>query len=290
MFSARLGFMRPDSVPTGGVLWTPNDITSATVLAWFDATDQGDLVIESGLVAQLNDLSGKNTLMRNVYGSQQAIHLPDNQNGCDCLQFDGVDDRYSQSSNANGLSTVGNLSQSFSLGDPYAVFSVQNITAKASNQHYVSLSGNVADPWISSYLEMSYKYGKVRRDQGGTQTHTQPQTSPQGWHMHYHSYLGNSLPDSWTDIVDGGTPNLQTNTRNTNHPIDNIAIGCLLRRNRGAGPIQAFTEMIWNKTLLFDRPLDLSEQQKLEGWSAHQLGITDVLPTDHPYKTSAPEK
>jgi len=289
MFSARLGFMRPDSVDDTPTLWTPNNITSSNILAWFDATDPGDLVIESGLVARMLDLSGNNTLMRNNYGSQQALHLPLNQNGCGCLQFDGVDDRYSQSSSEDGSSSSGNLVTPIVMSNPYAIFSVQNIVVRASNQQYVSLSGSSPDPWIASYLEKSNKFGKIRRDTSTTQVDLQPDTTPGGWHMHYHSYNSNSEPDSWQDTVDAGSINSETTTITASNTMDNLCIGSLMRRNRSNGYTGAFTAMTWNKTLLFDKPLSESEQQKLEGWSAHQLGITDVLPTDHPYKSSAPE-
>ena len=37
-----------------------------------------------------------------------------------------------------------------------------------------------------------------------------------------------------------------------------------------------------------NKPITLTEMDKLVGWAAHNFALTRLLPNDHPYKTVAP--
>lgn len=49
------------------------------------------------------------------------------------------------------------------------------------------------------------------------------------------------------------------------------------------------TEFYVAEILVVEGPVSLAEVEKLEGYYAHQFGLTSILPSGHPYKTSPPE-
>lgn len=279
MFSARLGFMRPDSVPQG-IPWTPNDITSATMLAWFDATDSSDYVTEADRVPELLDKSGNNVKMVMNQLTRQATITQNN--GIDGLLFDGVDDYYTGISNGSNIPNL-------PFNNSYAMFSVQSVVAKSATQQWMCISHISNETHASMFANGNNQFGSVRRPNSGGSTpfskvHDTPMTEE--WHLTYYRYAGADLgSDLWDSVLDGGVYVNFNKPLSTPDIMNRMSIGCLNKNVQ-----QNFTEMTWNKSLLFDKPLSLAEQQKLEGWSAHQLGLTDNLPADHPYKTSAPEK
>jgi hypothetical protein len=297
MFSARLGFMRPDSV-TDGVLWTPNDITSATILAWFDATDSADYVTEGGLVPALLDKSSNNVVMVNSQGSKQAI--PGSTNGIPGLLFDGVDDFYS------GQDVGPNLGDNkFRAADGYSFFTVVHVnrdSTEAQQMVHISTGSEIPgiDPkynqnLLAQTMTPNHEYSQfIRTSRNDGSGYTRPGTQTVDWHLNYHGNNGTG-GNNWYNVFNGDELRKQyTQTSHSDHtPYDRIAIGGMVRgwsAENGAYLFNNFANMTWNKTILFDKNLDLSDRQKLEGWAAHQLELTDNLPADHPYKSVAPEK
>jgi hypothetical protein len=150
---------------------------------------------------------------------------------------------------------------------------------------------------LAHTLTPEHKYSVfIRTSPSQGKGFTRPGTQTVDWHLNYHGY--NGIGDrKWFNVFDGDESLSEYpsnwDSQSEHKPYDRIAVGGMVRgydATDGAELFNNFSNMTWNKTILFDNNLDLSDRQKLEGWAAHQLGLTDNLPADHPYKSVAPEK
>lgn len=92
------------------------------------------------------------------------------------------------------------------------------------------------------------------------------------------------IADRISYAIDGGVeqkPNAETDSPSTASATYDMDIGAT-----GAGILPLSGSI---KCLVFvPSVLLLSDRQKFEGWAAHRHGVASLLPSGHPYKTSAP--
>ena len=291
MFSARIGFMRPDST-SAGASWTPSDITSANMLAWFDATDPTDIIVDAlGQVPELLDKSGNGVKMVQAELSRQG--KPADLADISTVEFDGMDDYYT------AVNTGANLTP-FTINSGYGIFTVAKVFKDPSEpQQMININKSTSPNSTASVNQAmiaTHEYQQfVRATNSSAQAFVRSGSQPVELALKYHGFTANNPTNGWYNVYNGDVIR-KTYTGGgglTSSPFDRLVIGGMVRGyhpTNGADFFSNFTKMNWNKTLLFDNNLSDDERQKLEGWAAHQLGLTDNLPVDHPYKTTAPEK
>lgn len=79
-------------------------------------------------------------------------------------------------------------------------------------------------------------------------------------------------------VIDGNTLTTTPSSSNPSHPLELFATGNGTRSFDGD----------LGEVVVYDAVLGSSDREKLEGYLAHKWGLTASLPSNHPYKNSAP--
>ena len=118
-------------------------------------------------------------------------------------------------------------------------------------------------------------------------TGTIPYNSSRTLDTNYHILsigLNSGTSDGSFVSLDGANPTTFTESAG-NASYSTTAIGAL-RPNDGNFAMEGYIGEIFFAKLV----VNSSERQKLEGYLAHKWGLTNSLPSNHPFKTYAPEK
>lgn len=304
MFSARLGFMRPDSVPAGGRPWVPSDITSATVAAWFDTYDISNVLSDNGTTcSKIIDQSSKNVGMEMVSEVNQPDIITNGQNGLPVLRFTNAKQQFmttpKMSSTVLGQApnTDGNLfSYNYKWNQHMTMFTMvkPSIGSTAGDIWCIGYGG---DRWtsVAQFHNAPQPLRAYERGDQGEATNILDLSSNQDWQSNYYTGLIIENQKHMSMMKNGDTigsvsdiASLLTSGDLTK-AMDNIALGCRNRITRGAGHVGAFFEGDLQALVMIMGELNESDRQKLEGWGHHSSGIENLLPMDHPYRTSPPE-
>ena len=248
-------------------IFTPKNIKSAKVIAWFDASDinGNQTVVKNGVeIKTWIDKSGKDNNATGGGWGNPPVVLANNLNKLSVL-------------NLRGTSQL-----SFNLGSnvsSYSIFTVQ-LTKGPYAQSQRLLHGQ-------SGFDGRLLYGI----NGGTDTWMT------GFGNDKWTNLETNLPvihmdNKWalSDIVVNNPSNSAfpsvngTNQTQKNMKVkgfDSMTIGC---KNGGVQPWQGYiAEIIILKEMISDE-----ERQKVQGYLAWKWGLQNNLPSDHPYKIVAP--
>ena len=203
------------------------------------------------------------------------------------LRFDGIDDGLTSNSLRGVLRAV---SHAWSLivfkkrtistaGDSRAILSVPSGGAITRGRYVIGLGHGGAN-----------RLNVIGRssDSDSEQRLDDPAATTTEWQIRFNSidYASGLALTVTNGAAVASTPSLTlpgatSNTDSRRH----VAVGSWVDAGSSPEfPIDADIALV----MLDSTPLSFNDRQRLEGWAAHQCGLTAALPSDHPYKEVAP--
>lgn len=263
-----------------GIKWTPVNISNKVKL-WLNGDN---LIIDaSNRISQAMDISGNGGHFTQTTDSYKPLKSIDAMLNRNVLLFDGVDDGM-ESLTANAISANVNNLWVFSC------YKKTNPTALSSNK--VSLQFARSNdtlrigPSISRAGANTPAYTVRPNDSSATLVNLISSVSnASGFNLLYTDWVGTKnivklRLNTAEQTIFGGT--IGTTTSNTNVSVAKLGYG------NAASSRSDFADMSLVFCLAGNVVLTSDELLKLEGWAAHEYGLTDNLSNDHPYKTNPP--
>ena len=255
-------------------LWTPARITTAL---WLDAADASTITTVSGAVSEWRDKSGNGRNASQVTSGVRPTYSATNFNSKACLSFDGFDDFMSIGGN-----TISGT------GYHYAM------VIKPGADALTSANGDAVFWLRAAYTTSGFIHVLYRSDVASKfRTFISSNGNIDNLSI---KYLTTDSSASEQIITFGG-PNtnlrrngtLQLNGSDTATVANNISysglsaeIGRYYDQSSVYNGVFSIAEFV-----LVASPTD-NDILKFEGYLAHKWGLTASLPSDHPYKSTAP--
>ncbi len=241
--------------------WTPSSITTRL---WLDMDDQTTFTSSGGNVTAIADKSGNNYNFNAASGSTLTA-VNTSQNNKNILRFDN-------NSDATSFRSV-----AFSSTSVHKWFFVVKVTASDNQDALVTFTkGNPTLQFIMFNLSGAGTFSGDWYANPGT------------------SMTGNStnLLNQWVMLsLELDVPNLSAtaslnatpyNTNTTQSGLSTMGTG-----NVRLNDYQNNADSDWGEAI-FVEDATQSNSDKIEGYLAHKWGLTADLPSNHPYKTTAP--
>lgn len=247
--------------------WTPADLGSK-VVGWWDASDSSTLTLSGSAVSAWASKVGGISASQ-ATAANQPVYSATARNSLPGVTFDGSNDYLD-------ISSIAGFPVSDATGSLFVVgYGNNNTTA------IVALG----------YGNHSLRTGRyMQRASGGA---VSASTVGEGqnlgsWQNADRIALGRFEAPAGDDEVglklDGGTETTNTLTVET--------ISTATNRGRIGANAAATAASFWAGTIqcaiVISGQLTTSEIEQLEGWAAHTFGLTSLLPSGHPYKSTAP--
>ncbi len=277
-FSARQGLFGK-AAAVGPALWTPDNLSG--IQSWFDSTDSGSLTLNGSNVSGWADQTGNYDWTQATAASQPLLDPGLLElSGINVLKFS---DDYMTS---NSMGTI------YSSQQPGIMFMVlyQRDTGNAYHNQ-LTFGDNTSG---GDYLVMQRtnsgdgRKPMLARAEPAKSQLRDPDSKTNEWGL----FLGYSNGANSEFRTNGGAP---TGGRAGTTVTGTLPLGTV---NFGYVTLGAFATATTSPTgfsnmdvaavVVSNSTATTAEMEKLEGWAAHKYGLTVVLPTAHPYKTSAP--
>ena len=262
----------------GARLWTPADLVVAPKV-WLD--DSTDVQIISGAVAQWASKGSLGGVFSQSAASARPVLLDAALGARRAVVFDGVDD-------ALVASTGAILGVYRNAGVGWA-FTVYARSVRRPGYQQVFEASSAQDPGVTRFgvgVRDDVGYVAARKsDAAGAATHVDiKQQADLEYHIKYDQVLWSSAQARTQ--TDGGPPR-ETLSFLTPGATDNtnsfrLTLGCNAALT-GFSAVKIAAVIAGSGSL----PAE-AEIQQLEGWAAHRYGLTENLPSDHPYKHAPP--
>ena len=247
-----------------GEPWTPD---YADLDAWWDFSLESTVTTNSsGNIISVADITGNEHTLEQGAGTRQPSYQIGGINGLNCALFDT--DWFGANSLADG--TVDN--------QPLSVYAVYNSSVDDGNSRMLWSFG-AADPdnsriaLVATALVGTHRYqffpGTVHERDGVFLTPT----------------ITSLVADSSivNAFINGSNVLLNANRQATDtQSFENFRVGAYRNQNMFSGRVGEF--------LIFKGTHSTDTREKIEGYLAHKWGLTDSLPSDHPYKYNHPTK
>jgi Bacterial Ig domain/Calx-beta domain len=254
----------PQTILFGQIPWTPREIV---VTAWFDGNNQSSMTQSNGAVTRWSDLSGNNNnLIQNTTNAQPTTGTV-TINGLNAVDFDGSNDKMAMAGNPFG-STINDA----------LVMVVHKVKSTTANGTLFSLSGSTTATnfWQANVPASN---GSLNFDTGGNSSpkrvskaaaFTVNEVSMSGFY--------GSTSDTVQQVYKNGTLLIGDATGHAVATAGNPAIGGL----------SSYQNTSIGEVVILNGVVSTADRQKLEGYLAHKWGLAANLPTNHPYKATAP--
>jgi hypothetical protein len=255
--------------------WTPAELTTTL---WLDASDATTITQSGGAVSEWRDKSGNvRHASQGTSGSRPTVSDAA-QNALDALSFDGTDDFFSLAS-ALPLANSGSFDVYFA-GRPNHPGSQRGIV-----RHYPSNDG--AGSWgvnigTSGQARVVHHITFGNNSTGGISSpavFTADQNSIASFA--YNTAGGSTSAQRWILRHNAGAP-LSETAGNTS---SNFGAGTEVGRGSTTGN---YYKGLMYEIIITGAEAGTADRQRVEGYLAHKWGLTASLPSDHPYKTTAP--
>lgn len=242
--------LRTDKTKT----WTPTQL-GVGLGFWVDASDTSTITLNGSNVSGWNDKSGNNRHVSQTIASAQPTYQSNNLNGLAGISSTG---------NPIRLESASNISWNFDVGSFAAVCSFE--------------AGN--------YFEMLFQVD-------GRQTTAQ--------FFFFRRREANNFADLWrqTPLNSGATVYTGRYNRNTavngstngtyysSNLVSTFTTSSTISKLTVLGPSNPFVGAI-NELIVLNSYISDTNREKLEGYLAHKWGLTNNLPSNHPYKNNTP--
>lgn len=246
------------------VTFQPTDLPS--LQAWIDPGDPANVTLVSGVISQVNDLSGNNRhATQGTAGNRGTIRTAE-LNGHDVMYF------------ASGKSIV-IPSSVLATWDALNAGSLYLVTKYRTNNSYVNLI-DTPGRHMSVFAQASTGYMQYSQIGGGNAgSTTLNQLIRNAW-----SIIALVTPangNSNTDLFINGT---YAGTKISGGPTytQEITLGA---NPSGGGVIP---DGDYAQLIVYNTVHTTDERQKVEGYLAHRLALTGSLPGSHPYVSTPP--
>ncbi len=241
--------------------WTPSSITTRL---WLDMDDQTTFTSSGGNVTAIADKSGNNYTF-NADGGSTLTAVNTSQNNKNILRFDG-------NSDATSYTGVG-----FSTTAVHKWFFVVKVTA--SDNHDALVTFTKSNPTLQMIMFNMSGAGVFSGD----------------WYMNPGTSMsGNStnLLNQWVMLsIELDVPNTRATASLNGTPYNtNIAQSGLSTFGTASVKLNDYqnnADSDWGEAI-FVEDATQTNSDKIEGYLAHKWGLTSDLPSNHPYKTTAP--
>ena len=261
-------------------VWTPANITTALWLdaadtsTFYDATTGGSLVANNGAIARWEDKSGNARHATESTSGNRPLRVDAVQNARPVVRFDGTDDclriisPFLQATNTFTISWVFTRRGAGTGLDAYRPEIVGSAGGGGDGTyHFIKNSNNLGAAYPHYPSWGSYDFTSGTAYATGTFEIMQFRAATSRWDIYRNGAVEggyNIEPALPTTYVHGGLVLARQDNPTRTSNIDM----CEVIVNLGS--------------------LSAVDTQKLEGYLAHKWGLTANLPSDHPYKTTAP--
>lgn len=247
-------------------LWTPSKIKTRL---WLDANDASTITLNGSTVSQWNDKSGNSTHVSQSTGSAQPTYNATGFNGKPTLSFDGGDN------------LVSTLNHGLTGDIEFSLFMVQTMPY-SSLQLYISWGVNATNQVFTWMCTLSTASDRMAGFGNYTDLATFTPSTPTSPHFMSICRTG-TTKDSWTIHQDGNSLTPVTsgesaiNVGNSPFYVGSFVNGAF-----------KFTG-IMSEVIVIPSNVTNTYRTKIEGYLAWKWGLQANLPSDHPYKSSAPK-
>ena len=249
--------------------WTPAQLSNLAL--WLDAADTSTFTLNGSAVSQWRDKSGNARHASQSTAAQQPTYTLNGMNGLPVVTFDGTADNMAVNYNyAGNAATLYAVAARLSGGSSEQwIFSSYGGSAGTPLIAPMWIKGPSTDEWAS--------YGgstAVFALSGATLT-----TNGQGFMLG----IDSSITDSVLNMYTNGSLTAQ-------HPGTVRFTGGTARNFIGAevNGASRFLSGHVTEIVQIESRLSTTDRQRLEGYLAWKWGLQANLPTNHPFKNSAP--
>jgi hypothetical protein len=251
-------------------LWTPAELSSSILKAWYDFSDTATITESAGAVSQVNDKSGNANHITQATAGAKPTTGTQTLNSLNVLVFDGGDDLNK---------TTGT---SLPSANPGAMLFVLRLYTSGT-------SGGLT--WITQNGASTGDNCSLGRDVGNTgawgngtnNSTTTAATYADSDNTNWHLSGGVYTTASRIIYQDGTSQNTNANAITVSTP-ERIYVGLNLARDRSAG--RNLTGRI--AQVLVINGTDTATRERIEGWALWKYGLEANLPGGHPYVSAAP--
>lgn len=245
-------------------IWTPNRFLN--LVSWYDASDLSSITESSNVVSQVNDKSGNgfhlNVLTSAKTGPKTGIQT---LNSLNVFSYDTSgqileNNSFSYDQNSDGLCMSVILKCDVDTEQDFVIAGTEN-TAPGTRMALRRISPNDS----LQVLGGSNTGGNIALGSGAN-------TAPEGQDLLI------------TIKFNGANSTIRIN--GTELASGNIGTNPFASLNIGGNESESSTLKGYMAEIIFFK--DLNKQNESEGYLAHKWGLTENLPSDHPYKTIEP--
>jgi hypothetical protein len=249
-------------------LWTPALVSTAL---WLDADDSGTITLDGSAVTEWRDKSGNSRHVAQGTPANRPSYSSTGFNSKGALTFDGSNDFLSAASGITSGTYTGR-------------FEVFYVATREGNGGVIITERSTANVGVSQWVNISSVY-YISSDGATAPSNTTISSTvynnlASGGGVVYHGHQPGVRDVLW---LNGAA---QTVTAGTASNITGSA-GFLVGSREGA-PGSTWDGKMCEVLVLLSAP-STETRQKVEGYLAHKWGLTGSLPSDHPYKTDAPQ-
>lgn len=234
--------------------WTPSQLGVALGM-WFDASDTGTITLNGSNVSGWNDKSGNNRHVSQAIASAQPTY---------------------QTNNLNGLAGIS------SAGSPIRLESASNISWNFDIGSFASVcSFGGANSWEALFIldgrQTAAQFFFFRRRETAALADLWRQTPLNSSAAVYTGRYNRSV------AVNGST----NGTYYSSALLSTFTTSSTISRLTILGPSNVLVGTI-NELIVLNSYISDTNREKLEGYLAHKWGLTNNLPSNHPYKNNTP--
>jgi len=249
-------------------LWTPAVLTTAL---WLDADDSGTITLDGSAVTEWRDKSGNSRHVAQGTPANRPSYSSTGFNSKGALTFDGSNDFLSAAAGITSGTYTGR-------------FEVFHVATREGNGGGIITERSSANTGASHWQNLNSVYylstDGVSVPANNTISLATFNSLASGGGVVYHGHQPGIRDVLW---LNGSQ---QTVTAGT---AANITGSAGFRVGARESPHSAF----WNgkicEVLVLLSAPSTDDRQKVEGYLAHKWGLTGSLPSNHPYKTDAPQ-
>ena len=244
-------------------LWTPAELDG--VQLWLDASDASTITLNGSTVSQWDDKSGNNRHATQATASNQPTYTTAGLNGKNVLTFSNAGSTY--------LSIPSDVDDYFPYQSAFIVYS------DTSTALYVTPLGG---RFHSSATRAAY-HGHQYNTQIFSGSFTAPET------LNGDNFKnGTDIGDGLSTPRPGSTPAIFSYIADAEEdPFDVDRRLGIIGADFASTAIRGITGLI-AEIVILENAASVADRKKTEGYLAHRWGLSADLPSDHPYKSSAP--
>ena len=249
-------------------LWNPGMISTAL---WLDAADVSTITESGGAVSQWDDKSGNGRNAVQANAGKQPLFQANQINGNGVLTF-------SPTGTADYMSTT---ASPISGTSDYSIFTVAKTASSSFSYLLGQGGGGTGDPGLGIATTNNLYYGFIQDSSRLIFTQIGSDSADGTYKIRSDIFERSA---NWELFVNGssiGFQSISTRSGSITGTTD-FMIGTY------STALLGFWDGQVAEIIILASVVDLTNQQKIEGYLAHKWGLTANLPSNHPYKLVGP--